>query len=92
LVAIDAALEPYDGARVHGASLTRQQVAQCIERLAPLTPAERATIPGLDAKRADVILAGALIVREILDALGAPGLVASDRGVRWGLAEEALSA
>jgi exopolyphosphatase/guanosine-5'-triphosphate,3'-diphosphate pyrophosphatase len=45
----------------------------------------RRTLPGLQPKRADVIVAGAVILRRALDVLRAPTAVVSDRGLRWGL-------
>jgi exopolyphosphatase/guanosine-5'-triphosphate,3'-diphosphate pyrophosphatase len=43
---------------------------------------------GLDPRRADVILAGAVILDGIVTAAGATEVRVSDRGIRWGLAHE----
>jgi exopolyphosphatase/guanosine-5'-triphosphate,3'-diphosphate pyrophosphatase len=92
LVAVDRAMEVYDGAKVHGAHFSREALAATLAQLAAVDCETRGKIPGLSPKRADVIVAGALLVEAILDGLGATEMRVSDRGVRWGLAEEALSA
>lgn len=89
--ALELGLATYDAARVHGAVLTLSAVEALSDQLASLSLAERVKLPGLEPKRADVIVAGALIVRELLRHVGAAELVVSDRGVRFGLLE-ALSA
>jgi exopolyphosphatase/guanosine-5'-triphosphate,3'-diphosphate pyrophosphatase len=50
-----------------------------------MTVETRREIVGLQPKRADVILAGACIVRTIIDKLGKDSLTVSDRGLRHGL-------
>jgi exopolyphosphatase/guanosine-5'-triphosphate,3'-diphosphate pyrophosphatase len=45
----------------------------------------RRTLPGLQPKRADVIVAGGLILRTAIDCLDATSVTVSDRGLRWGL-------
>lgn len=90
LAAVDGAISPYDGARVHGYTLTRGDVEAVAARLASLPVRSRSVLPGLDPKRADVIVAGAYVTLAVLDALGADRFVVSDRGVRWGLVEEML--
>lgn len=87
LAAIALEIVPYDGARVHGATLSADAVSDVAARLAKLPLARRREVPGLDPKRADVIPCGAVIVEETLSCFGARELVVSDRGVRWGLAE-----
>jgi len=47
-------------------------------------------MPGLDPRRADVILAGACILRGITERSGAQEIIVSDRGIRWGLLYEKL--
>lgn len=90
LAAVARAVVPYDAARIHGARLTFAELAAARARLAALPLDERVKLPGLEPKRADVIVAGAVIAEEVLRAVGGagepPGLVVSDRGVRWGLA------
>lgn len=85
LAAVAQALPAYDAARVHGTSLTRAQVASLLERLAALPVAARAALPGMEPRRADVIVAGCAVVLEAMDVAGMDALTVSDRGVRWGL-------
>jgi exopolyphosphatase/guanosine-5'-triphosphate,3'-diphosphate pyrophosphatase len=92
LKAIELALSPYDGARVHGAPLTLSVVEALCIKLAALPLAERKLLPGLEPKRADVIVAGALIVRDLMRRVGAAQTIVSDRGVRFGLLEALISA
>lgn len=91
LKAVELGLPAYDAARVHGAVLTLSAVEALYARLSAMSLAERVGLPGLEPKRADVIVAGALIVRELLRRVGASETIVSDRGVRFGLLE-ALSA
>jgi exopolyphosphatase/guanosine-5'-triphosphate,3'-diphosphate pyrophosphatase len=92
LKALELGLTPYDGARVHGAVLTLSVVEALCAKLASLPLAQREQLPGLDPKRAGVIIAGALIVRELLRRAGASQTIVSDRGVRFGLLEALISA
>jgi exopolyphosphatase/guanosine-5'-triphosphate,3'-diphosphate pyrophosphatase len=85
LSAVAQALPRYDGEKVHGARMTLGEVDALLERLASLPVAERAALPGMEPKRADVIVGGAVVVAEAMRAAGYSELVVSDRGVRWGL-------
>jgi exopolyphosphatase/guanosine-5'-triphosphate,3'-diphosphate pyrophosphatase len=88
LVAVAEAMAPYDGARVHGYTMTNEALGAVVAKLAALPLEDRRKVPGLDPKRADVIVAGGIVVQAVLAALGKDAFRASDRGVRWGLAEE----
>ena len=91
LAAVSLAMEEYDSARVHGHTLERAELARVVELLAHLPLAERTALPGLEPKRADVIVAGGMVALAFLDRVGASSLTVSDRGVRWGLAEELVA-
>jgi len=88
LAAVEAALPVYDAGVVHGADVSFGALERLHARLGALTVAERARLPGMEPKRADVIVAGCAIVLEAMAALGADRLTVSDRGVRWGLAQD----
>ncbi len=85
LSAVEQGLERYDAGQVHGAVLTLEEVERLYGRLAGLTVSERARLPGMEPKRADVIVGGCAVVAEAMLALGFDRLTVSDRGVRWGL-------
>ena len=70
LVAMTLELEPYDSARVHLGELGYQQVCALEEKLAGLTVEERAQLPGLQTKRAPVILAGSVAISELMKQTG----------------------
>ncbi|HEY7724384.1 MAG TPA: Ppx/GppA family phosphatase, partial [Anaeromyxobacteraceae bacterium] len=56
-----------------------------LERLAATPLEARRRLPGMEPKRADVIVAGGAAVAEAMAATGFGQLTVSDRGVRWGL-------
>jgi len=85
LAAVAQALPEYDAARVHGSALSIEALRALLGRLAALTTGERARLPGMEPKRADVIVAGAILVAAAMELGGFDALTVSDRGVRWGL-------
>ncbi|MFO0583109.1 MAG: Ppx/GppA phosphatase family protein [Anaeromyxobacter sp.] len=91
IAAVEQALPAYDAAKVHGSTLTLARVDAVVDRLAGLTVTARAALPGMEPKRADVILAGGVVVAEAMRLGGFEELVVSDRGVRWGLLHDRLA-
>jgi len=82
--AVAVGLERYDPERVHGYRLAHADVLQVLGRLAvPLD--QRKQIPGVEAGRADVILAGAAILERVMAHFKLDQVIVSDQGVRWGL-------
>jgi exopolyphosphatase/guanosine-5'-triphosphate,3'-diphosphate pyrophosphatase len=67
-------------------SVTRDEIDGVVKRLAKAsTVKERARTPGLDPRRADIILAGALILEQFVHAIDAPTLTFSDYALREGV-------
>ncbi len=86
-----AALElgGYDPGQTHGHRLSREAVESQLERLASLPLAQRRELDALEPERAPVIVAGALIVNEVLDHYGLEELEVSERDSLHGAALEA---
>ncbi len=85
LYAVANSIAPYDAGRVHGGWLSREVLAETRAKLASMPLEQRRAVPGLQPERADVIIAGAVLLEFALDHLGAPGARVSDHGLRWGL-------
>jgi len=92
LAAMSMQLVTYDSARVHGSVLTLAELDRQIDRLASATQGAREQMVGLDPRRADVIFAGALLLRTIARRAGVDAVRVSDRGIRWGLFYERAAA
>lgn len=88
LAAVALGLAKYDATRVHGLELPVARLEEVVAALAAKPLEERKKTVGLEPKRADVIVAGSLLALAFLDRVAAAALTVSDRGVRWGLAEE----
>ena len=91
LAALELALEPYDAERVEGFELATSRLTVWAERLAKLGVAERRELPGLEPGRADVIVAGLLVLEGVLARLHARRFAVSGRGVRHGVALRVLA-
>ena len=85
LAAVKHGLAEYDPDVVQGTVLDRAEIDRQIELYRTRTADERRAIVGLQPNRAEVILAGACVVRTVLAKLGRDSLVVSDRGLRHGL-------
>ena len=85
LAAIDLGMTTYDGERVTGHRLSRKRIQELLDHLCSLPLRRRREIAGLESARADVILSGTLLTREILDLLSFDELTVSDGGLREGL-------
>jgi exopolyphosphatase/guanosine-5'-triphosphate,3'-diphosphate pyrophosphatase len=70
--------------------LDRAEIDRQIALFAARPADERRAIVGLQPNRAEVILAGACIVRTVLELLGRDALTVSDRGLRHGVIAERL--
>jgi exopolyphosphatase/guanosine-5'-triphosphate,3'-diphosphate pyrophosphatase len=91
LTAVSLGLAKYDPDKVQGAVLTSAEIDRQIELYRTRDSVDRRSIVGLQPNRGAVILAGACIVRTILDKLGKDQLTVSDRGLRHGLVVERFS-
>jgi exopolyphosphatase/guanosine-5'-triphosphate,3'-diphosphate pyrophosphatase len=88
LAAVSHGLATYDPEVVQGTRLDVAEIDRQIERYRTLDAAGRREVVGLQPARAEVILAGACIVRTVLDELGCDAVTVSDRGLRHGVLVE----
>ena len=73
---------------MQGTVLDQTEIDRQIEVYRSRDAADRRSIVGLQPKRAEVILAGACIVKTVMDKLGQDSLTVSDRGLRHGVLVE----
>ena len=88
ITAVKHRLATYDPTVVQGTVLDRAEIDRQIELYRAQDAAARRTIVGLQPKREEVILAGACIVRTVMEKLGKETLTVSDRGLRHGVLAE----
>ena len=91
LAGVQLGLDRYEPGRVRGLELGAAEVDRQIELYRTRDAEERRGIRGLQPKRAEVILAGACIVRTVLAKLGRDSLTVSDQGLRHGVLLERFS-
>ena len=90
VTALALGLPTYDATAIHHARISYPEVAKVTADLLAATVAERRSLPVMHPGRADVIGAGALILRTIMERSAQPEVVASEHdildGIAWGLA------
>jgi len=85
LAMIQKGMESFDARAIDGSVLTRGDAHRLVEELKWRSVDERKTMPGMEVKRADVILAGALIFWRVMEELDFKEAVISTRGLRYGV-------
>ena len=92
MVAVKKALDPYDPAQVHLATLCAADVQGIQDQLASLSVEKRAALPGIQPKRAPVILGGVCAVAELMAQTGFDQLTVSESDLLFGLSLAAAAA
>lgn len=85
LAAMDQELDIYDSRKINNCRLTKETVSRLFDSLLAKTYMERAVMPGLEEGRADLIIAGTIIVLRTMEDLGFDEMVVSDYGLLEGL-------
>ncbi|HEY5467604.1 MAG TPA: Ppx/GppA family phosphatase [Coriobacteriia bacterium] len=85
LSAVKQHLEVYDPAKVHGSCLSGAEVSDLLAELAAMDVEARRGVMGMDPARADVIVAGALILETIIALAGLDGTTVSEHDILYGL-------
>jgi exopolyphosphatase / guanosine-5'-triphosphate,3'-diphosphate pyrophosphatase len=86
VAALALGLERYDAARIHQARISYGEVARVTGELLAATRAQRAALPVMHPGRADVIGAGGLILRVIMERARADAVIASEHDILDGIA------
>jgi exopolyphosphatase/guanosine-5'-triphosphate,3'-diphosphate pyrophosphatase len=86
VAAIAMGLDAYQADAIHGSVISSAAVADVTERLVAMTHAQRAALPVMHPGRVDVIAAGALVLRTIMELAGAGEVIASEHDILDGIA------
>ena len=74
----------------NGKSVEIKDLRKLNKAMSTMTNAQLLTIPGMEAKRVDMILAGSLLLEECMDALGAKKVQTTEFSLRDGILKEEL--
>jgi len=86
LATLDLGDAGYDPARTHGHRISLAAVEEQLERLAAMSTQERLAVPGLEPGRAPVIVAGVVVLREVMTTYGLSEIEVSERDILHGAA------
>ncbi len=78
-------LKEFDAKKVEEVQLTKDDLHRMVEGLKSMTVAERREQVGIEPKRADVLLAGAMIMWRTMEKMRFPNCSVSSRGLRYGV-------
>jgi exopolyphosphatase/guanosine-5'-triphosphate,3'-diphosphate pyrophosphatase len=85
LAAMDLQLESYSAEKIQGYRLQQRRIDQFYDQLKVLSLDKIRNIPQILPMRADIILAGMMILRAVLVRNKKEEILVSDRGLRYGL-------
>jgi exopolyphosphatase / guanosine-5'-triphosphate,3'-diphosphate pyrophosphatase len=71
--------------RIHACQIHLHELRNLINRLRRMTISERGTIPGMSDRRAEIIIAGAVVLQEAMAMLGMSSLSVCERSLREGV-------
>jgi exopolyphosphatase/guanosine-5'-triphosphate,3'-diphosphate pyrophosphatase len=75
---------------IHGYEVLRSEVVHLLAMLIRKDLKDRRTVPGLNHDRADIIIAGVVVIDELMHFLDANRILVNERGIREGLIIRAI--
>ena len=91
LAAMAQQLPTYEPARIHNYRLELKTIQELEQTLLSRKKTDRTGLPGLEKGREEVIAAGAIIIRTIMETLGISNVLVSDLGLREGVLIDLMS-
>ena len=85
IAAIAQKLEVYDSKKVHRYELKKQALDDVLATMLAMKISERRMMIGLQPERADIIIAGAVIVQQIMEVLGWDEITVSESDILHGI-------
>ena len=85
LKAIDLNINKYNSKLIHGSSLKLINISKLKKLLCTKSTLERMELNGVTEKRADIIPAGSILLKLIMENLNLNSIYVNDKGLRWGL-------
>jgi exopolyphosphatase/guanosine-5'-triphosphate,3'-diphosphate pyrophosphatase len=96
LAALDLGLTVYEPSLLEGLAIGRERLESLVQRILSSSQEERRSWPVMGEGRADIVVAGAIVVQSLAKRFPSPALICSTQGLRYGLvrlaAEEVRSA
>jgi len=89
LACLDRGLKVYEPGLIEGHAIPLQRLRELVGRLSAMTQAERRQLPVMGEGRADIVVAGAVVVDAIASRFPSASLLCSTRGLRYALARVA---
>jgi exopolyphosphatase/guanosine-5'-triphosphate,3'-diphosphate pyrophosphatase len=84
LSALNLSLIKYDAQKVHGSKLDVNQIGGVLFQLLSMTKSQRKKFLRVDPERTEIILAGTVILKKLLQISGKDEIIVSHGGLRWG--------
>ena len=85
LATIKNGLRKYDGTIVHKSVLTKEEIDALLQKFRYSTDSQISELMPFEPLRADIIICGTIIVKEIIDYFSADKIFVSDRGLQFGV-------
>lgn len=90
LAVLKLGMEEYDSSRIENLKIKKSELEKIIDDLSSLSLEKRKEVRGLQPKRADIIIAGLIILKNILDYINSSDLYVSDHDLLYGLLKKEL--
>jgi len=88
LGALSLNIKKYERDQVHGLVLPIKKINSLLEKLSHMSLVQRRRFMKIDPKRADIIIAGAVILKQFMEQFEFEHIVISDKSLRWGVLEQ----
>lgn len=88
LGALSLNLKKYERTKVHGLVLSYESINSLLEKLKSMSLVQRRRFLQIDPQRADIIIAGTVILQQFMEQFGFKDIAISDKSLRWGILEQ----
>ena len=90
IAAVEQKMDKYDISKIEGYKLISTGLKKTLNRLRKMTLKERKDVKGLQEERADIIIAGIVILSVVLESLGLKSVIVSEKDLLYGAVKDLI--